>query len=115
MRQASILLSMAVILLVTIASSTCQDEEIAPGYGDCYDPCATVRCGYGARCEVQNGRARCVCPEICTLEYNPICGNDGRTYSNQCAMNVYNCKNQANVERAHYGSCQGREMSIADN
>lgn len=41
-------------------------------------------------------------PEACTAIYEPVCGCDGRTYSNRCYAN------SAGVSVAHEGPCGGR-------
>merc|ERR1711977_787936 len=31
------------------------------------------------------------CPDICPLNHDPVCGSDGETYANDCALTVWKC------------------------
>ena len=51
-------------------------------------------------CAAQNLKGRCRArPEICTMHWDPVCGCDEKTYSNDCQ------RQSAGAQKDHDGAC----------
>lgn len=49
------------------------------------------------------------CPNACPMSYIPVCGNDGKTYSNLCLLQIETCVSKRQISVAYEGECQVEE------
>jgi hypothetical protein len=66
----------------------CLGDDDPPGDGcDDDDECASFEfCDTGVTC---GGPGKCtIRPDLCTRQYDPVCGCDGETYANSCIANA---------------------------
>ena len=47
------------------------------------------------------------CPDFCDLDYDPVCGSDGKTYPSICNLKKASCKsNNTEISVVHPGGCE---------
>lgn len=54
---------------------------------------------------------------ICTMEYNPVCGNDNQTYSNPCSLQCAvdrQLRKGEHLFMKHFGSCMDQFSKLTD-
>ncbi|RDD44249.1 Agrin [Trichoplax sp. H2] len=78
---------------------------------DTANPCNNITCENYSICRLEsNGitdnNPTCRCPaNVCSLYYNPICGNNNKTYYTQCHMIQDSCQNNITVIKSYGGEC----------
>ena len=82
----------------SLADFTCKNGECidgskqCDGIVDCSDDSDEFNCHEGEDEDIYYEDSR-NCVKVCATDYNPICGNDGITYSNLCLLEAESCEN----------------------
>ncbi|XP_058793471.1 agrin-like isoform X2 [Phymastichus coffea] len=71
-------------------------------------PCSEKSCQWGAECREIDGQAVCECPS-CPAEFQPVCGNDGITYGNECKLRYEACQHKRDIQVLYPQQCNGCE------
>ncbi|XP_065845166.1 sushi, von Willebrand factor type A, EGF and pentraxin domain-containing protein 1-like isoform X1 [Oscarella lobularis] len=92
------------------AVRSCGTNGIWDGFEPhCQHKCATKICPSYQLCKLINNEATCVClqRDKCSSDYNPVCGDDGKNYNNECLMKVAGClAGNPDISVAKRGDCK---------
>ncbi|XP_022661641.1 agrin-like isoform X4 [Varroa destructor] len=73
--------------------------------GLCADSCANKKCDHYAICKTNHGNAICECPSHCKPVKFPVCGSNGKTYENECELQVDACNSKTDIAVSSTGPC----------
>ena len=63
-------------------------------------------CTFGEICvRDSTGKGRCRCDDTCPYNKDPVCGSNGKTYFNECKLNLATCQQKRLIKVQHTGKC----------
>ncbi|RWS29760.1 agrin-like protein [Leptotrombidium deliense] len=86
-------------------------EITAKYYGRC-DPCEGIECPSSQICQLDELRnAICRCNLQCSTELKPVCGSNGKTYTNECFLLAESCRLQQHLRIIKSEPCSSDLLS----
>ncbi|MBN3277944.1 FSTL3 protein, partial [Polyodon spathula] len=74
----------------------------------CKETCDDVYCGPSKVCRMKQGRPHCACAPDCSHinHRQPVCGGDGNTYRDECALLLARCRGHPDLVVMYQGECK---------
>jgi len=96
---------------VQISNKLCNQLSKPFSFSSVSDPCEKKQklCEHYSQCVSYNdGRTECVCDDQCPKVEEPVCGTDGRDYTNECVLKATACRENRDVAVSDTGLCGGK-------
>lgn len=78
------------------------------------DTCEGVKCSPGKVCKMKMERPQCVCSPDCShlSKKHAVCGSDGNSYKDECALLMARCMGHPDLEVMYQGECKSRTPPV---